>query len=201
MSSSVARSTPTSPMRSDRRPVFSNVCENGPGAPRRRGPISPLERLVRQLHHAYPRYSEHPLTWDDAVAMAERMGAPVEVRPARADAVVRTGLGGRRTLVVSDRVYPPTWGVFCVVHELAHLVGHAGHRDDYLGSPGWLGKVESQANVAALLALWPRPLPYPALLAAAVAPREVRLTVGIRTPSQGVGEYMTSRHLTLQRYR
>jgi hypothetical protein len=106
-------------------------------------------------------------------------------------------------IAVSDRLQLQTWGVFCVVHEVGHLLLHPGSRDFYLRSPGWLGKTESQANVIALLALWPqRTPPYPRILKIEEDDGLVHLTVALAASSpSGLERAWTSRQLTLQRYK
>lgn len=72
----------------------------------------------------------------------------------------------------------------------------------YLRSPGWLGKTESQANVIALLALWPHQPPYPRILKIEEDDGLVHLMVAFTTTLRyDLGQAWTSRKLTLQRYR
>ncbi len=135
------------------------------------------------------------------MAFAHALHVDVELARARHDAAL-VSRAGRRVILVSDRLHFESWGVFCVVHELAHLIGHPAPREFYIGSPGWVAKTESQANIAALLALWPRPAPYPRPLKIEFVDRAVHLLVAFTAASRyDLGDRWTSRRLTLQRYR
>lgn len=161
---------------------------------------SPLDRVLRRLRQAHPPFLERPLAWEDAVVLAGRLGLDVELRRIRQDAYV-TARFGRPRILINERLFLPTWGVYCVVHELAHFLTHPGRREYYLGSPGWLGKIESQANQIALLALWPRPAPYPQILQITEEGVSVTLHLALTTPSAyDLGARWTSRRLTLRRY-
>ena len=134
------------------------------------------------MHQAHRPFLERALGWEDAMVLAGKLGLDVELRRIRQDAYV-TARFGRPRILVSDRLYLPTWGTYCVVHELAHSLTHPGRREYYLGSPGWLGKVESQANQIALLALWPQPAPYPRILQITEEGDAVTLHLAITTLS------------------
>lgn len=177
-----------------------------PSAPKSRSSstprsATPLDRAVAEIRRRFPAFNERRLTWDDAVALAGAFHLPVHCRPIKADSAIANG-AGRPWIAVSDRLDLTTWGVFCVVHELGHRLLHPGPRDFYLGSPGWMGKTESQANVIALLALWPHKPPYPKILKIDEDDGLVHLLVAFTTQSRyDFGARWTSRQLTLQRYR
>ncbi len=134
--------------------------------------------------------------------LAERFGIPVRTRSIQYDATLVSS-APRPWIAISDRLHLETWGVFCVVHEVGHLLLHPGSRDLYLRSPGWLSKTESQANVIALLALWPhRSAPYPKILEIKEDNGLVHLTIALTTQLRyDLGQTWTSRQLTLQRYK
>jgi hypothetical protein len=164
--------------------------------------VSPTERAVATFRRRLLAFNRDRLSWDQAEALAAAFGLQILSGPLNRDAVL-VSRSGRPRIFVSAELHRPTWGVFCVIHELAHHLFHPGSRDYYLGSPGWLGKIESQANVLALLALWPRrsgPL-YPSILKAEIADSVVTLLVGVPTPSRhGFGTFWTSRPVIIQRY-
>lgn len=145
---------------------------------------------VRRLHGALAYFGSRRLTWDDAMDLCARIGVTVAFGRAPYDAqlLVRQG---RTRIFLDDRIHRPTWGVFCVVHELAHALLHPGDREHYLGSPGWEDKIESQANLVALHALWPG------------LPDDVRV-VGVRTEPHHVVIWVWHgprvRRLLLQRF-
>jgi hypothetical protein len=120
-----------------------------------RAPLGPASIAVHRLHGTITAFGERRLTWDDSVDLCKRVGVSVTLGRSRYDAILLEQ-GGRARILVDERVYRPAWGVFCVVHELAHRLLHPGDREYYLGSPGWESKIESQANLVALHALWPR---------------------------------------------
>ena len=141
------------------------------------------------------------LGWDDVLALAEALGAGVQLRACREDAILLV-LGETPRIVVNERLELPTWGVFCVAHELGHWLLHPGTRQYYLRSPGWLDKTESQANVVGLLALWPRLAPYPRVLHVAEADGVVHLHVAFTTSrGRGPAPRWRTRMLTMPRYR
>ena len=153
----------------------------------------PLERTIAHLRARFPAFGNRPLGWDDALELAELLDATVQIRTSMEDAFLLTDSGGAR-IVVSDRLYLPTWGVFCVAHELGHWLLHPGARQYYLGSPGWLDKTESQANLIGLLALWPRPAPYPRILKIEEGEGVVQLYLALTSPGR-------DRKLSLRRYK
>jgi hypothetical protein len=156
---------------------------------------------VAELRSRFPPFGERALGWNDALALAEAVGARVELRPCREDAILLVSAGGPR-VIVSERLDLPTWGVFCVAHELGHWLLHPGTRQYYLRSPGWLDKTESQANVVGLLALWPRPAPYPRVLRIVEGEGLVHLHVAFTTSrGSGPAPRWRSRELTMPRYR
>jgi hypothetical protein len=141
------------------------------------------------------------LAWTDAVGLVEAFGGTIALRACREDAFLLV-LGDALRIVVSERVDRRMWGVFCVVHELGHWLLHPGTREYYLRSPGWLAKTESQANVVALLALWPRPAPYPRVLGVEEARGLVHLRVTFTSSrAAGPAPRWRSRTLTMPRYR
>lgn len=156
------------------------------------------------LQCKYPMFNREPLAWEDAVMLAGAHGLQVELRRAQRDAILSVGFG-LPEIIVSDRLSRSGWAVFSVVHELAHYVGHPGPRDFYLCSPGWHHKTESQANVVALLALWPRPGgPYPKILKIESPAEDGSISFVIAYPTAGhVGNAgaWTTRKLALRRYR
>src|SRR4051812_40155228 len=106
----------------------------------RRALVQPfaLESVVRRFHQVLPAFNDRRLAWTDAVSLAARLGAPVVLQRSRIDAFLARRFGGN-CIVVDQRLNQESWGVFCVMHELTHLVAHPGHREFYLGSPGWYG--------------------------------------------------------------
>jgi hypothetical protein len=155
---------------------------------------------VAGLRSRFAPFGERALGWDDALVLAEAVGARVELRPCREDAILLVSSGPR--VIVSERLDLPTWGVFCVVHELGHWLLHPGTRQYYLRSPGWLDKTESQANVVGLLALWPCPAPYPRVLRIVEGERLVHLHVAFTTSrGTGLAPRWRSREFTMPRYR
>jgi hypothetical protein len=168
--------------------------------PSSRGSSRPLEHGVDELRTRFATFGERALGWDDALALATALGATVELRPCPEDAILLVPAGAPR-VIVSERLDLSTWGVFCVAHELGHWLLHPGTREYYLRSPGWLDKTESQANVVGLLALWPRPAPYPRVLRIEEGDGVVHLHVAFTTSRQaGPAPRWRSRTLTMPRY-
>ena len=152
------------------------------------------------MRSRFAPFGERPLTWEDALELAEALGATVQLRACREDAILLVPSGAPR-IVVSHRLDLSAWGVFCVAHELGHWLLHPGARDYYLRSPGWLDKAESQANVVGLLALWPRPAPYPRVLGLEEADGLVHLHVAFTTSrARGPAPRWRSRRLSIRRY-
>lgn len=165
------------------------------------GSSRPLDQAVAGIRSRFAPFGERPLGWDDALLLAEALGATVQLRMCREDAILLVS-SDQPHVILSQRLDLPSWGVFCVAHELGHWLLHPGTRQYYLKSPGWLGKTESQANVIGLLAVWPRPAPYPRVLSVEEADGLVHLHVAFTT-SRGAGPAprWRSRRLTLRRYR
>ncbi len=150
----------------------------------------------------FPAYNTRQLGWDDAVELARLLQVPIEVKDVRQDAYLARRFSGAR-IVVSGRLHQPTWGVFCVVHELAHHLIHPGPREFYLGSPAWLEHVETQANLTAWLALSPRRpgRDLPRILKIEFVDGLVRFMIAfVADARHDIGAPSTTRTLTLQRY-
>ena len=161
----------------------------------------PLDHAVAHIRSRFPRFGEHSLVWDEALELAEALGATVHLRACPEDAILLVP-SDRPRIILNEQLDLPTWGVFCVAHELGHWLLHPGARHYYLQSPGWLDKTESQANVIGLLALWPRPAPYPRVLGIEEADGLVHLDVAFTTSSgRGPAPRWRSRKLTIRRYR
>lgn len=165
------------------------------------GSSRPLELAVAELRSRFSPFGERVLGWADALALAEALGATVELRPCREDAILLAPADAPR-VIVSDRLDLSRWGVFCVAHELGHWLLHPGTRQYYLRSPGWLDKTESQANVVGLLSLWPCPAPYPRVLGVVEDAGLVRLRVAFTTSrGSGPAPRWRSRELAIPRFR
>jgi hypothetical protein len=164
---------------------------------------SALEGVVRRFHQVLPAFNERRLSWDEVVVLAGQLGAPIVLHRGRVDAYLARRFGGTR-LVVDQRVNRESWGVFCVMHELTHLVAHPGTREFYVGSPGWFNKTETQANSVALLALAPQPAgpPYPRILSATAegAVMSFDMTYVTDRISGQLGPRWVTRKVSLQRY-
>jgi len=164
------------------------------------GSSRPLDHAVAEIRSRFAPFGERVLGWDDALRLAEAFGGKVELRSCPEDAILLVPEDAPR-VIVSERLDLPTWGVFCVAHELGHWLLHPGTRQYYLRSPGWLDKTESQANVVGLLALWPRPAPYPRVLRIEEGERLVHLQVAFTTSrGSGPAPRWRLRKLTMPRY-
>ena len=165
------------------------------------GSSRPLDHAVAHIRSRFAPFAERALVWDEALELAEALGATVQLRACREDAILLVP-SERPRIILNERLDLPTWGVFCVAHELGHWLLHPGARQYYLRSPGWLDKTESQANVIGLLALWPSPAPYPRVLGIEEADGLVHLDVAFTTSrGQGPAPRWRSRKLTMRRYR
>jgi hypothetical protein len=189
----------------DRSTNISRTRSNNPVQAARRGLAhgSSLEGVVRRLHHIAPSFNQRRLSWDEAVTLAAQLGAPVVLQRSRLDAYLARPYAGAR-IVVDRGLNQADWGVFCVVHEIAHLLVHPGPREFYLGSPGWCAHAETQANTLALLALSPQPSgpPYPRVLQAEAGGAWIQLLityVSERGSAGDLGPRWLSKKVTLQR--
>jgi hypothetical protein len=163
------------------------------------GSSRPVDAALAEIASRFPTFGARPLGWDDALALAEALGATVALRACREDAILVVPETAPR-IIVSQRLDLSGWGVFCVVHELGHWLLHPGTRQYYLRSPGWLDKTESQANTLGVLALWPAPPPYPRVLRVEEADGLVHLHIA-STTGRGPAPRWRSRRQTLPRFR
>ena len=168
---------------------------------RTRSSPRPLDRIVRALQSRFEHYNRRRLTWTDAVNLCAAFSINVSIERSRHDAVLSRQLGQTR-IIVSDRVHLDTWGVFCLAHELGHELMHPGPREFYLGSPGWYGRTEAEANVLGLIALSPHGAaePYPRILQVKPAGDAITLQLWLARTELDSTRWI-SRDLTLQRYR
>jgi len=118
-----------------------------------------MDALLARAASALPGFGHRPLTYDDFLATCRAEGILVDVRASLFDEYLTHR--GRRPRITLTVGLAPIYRTFVAFHALGHWLAHPGNQEFYLGSPGWLHRVELEASTIGFLALapWPGP-PY-----------------------------------------
>jgi hypothetical protein len=121
---------------------------------------SALAHSLALARERIPDLGRRRLTHQDLVQTCAREGVQLRLEPALLDERL-TRRGGPPTITINAALMPD-YRVFLGFHALGHWLFHPGSKEYYLGSPGWLDKIECEASTLGFLALFPYPgPPYP----------------------------------------
>jgi hypothetical protein len=140
-----------------------------------------IDQLITLVQEKVPAFGRRVLTFEDFLTTAAAEGIVVELKRHPVDEqLIRKPLAK----IVLNAGLSERYRTFAGFHAFAHWLGHPGHTDFYLGSPGWLDAIELEASTIGYLAIAPHPKgpPYPKLVRARVDATQLEMEFWIEYP-------------------
>jgi hypothetical protein len=104
-----------------------------------------VDTLLAALRRAIPGFCERALTFKDFRACCKREGIQAEERAYMFDEYLSRR--GRRPRVTINAGLAPLYKTFVGFHALGQWFCHPGDQEFYLGSPGWLHRIEARNSL------------------------------------------------------
>jgi hypothetical protein len=140
-----------------------------------------IDQLITLVQTKVRDFGARVLRFEDFLTAAAAEGIVVELRKHPVDEqLVRKPLAK----IILNAGLSERYRTFAGFHAFAHWLGHPGHTDFYLGSPGWLDAIELEASTIGYLAIAPHPKgpPYPRLVAARLDDTQLEMGFQVEDP-------------------